>query len=54
MTMFISLERADSHQQKALLDELKILIHLGHHVNIVNLMGAVTKNIPRGNIYCVL
>lgn len=30
------------------MDELKILIHLGHHVNIVNLLGAVTKNIQKG------
>ncbi|GFS73627.1 vascular endothelial growth factor receptor 3 [Nephila pilipes] len=43
-------ERADVNQQKALIAELKILIHLGHHVNIVNLMGAVTKNIPQGEL----
>ncbi|KAG8197320.1 hypothetical protein JTE90_013447 [Oedothorax gibbosus] len=43
-------ERADINQQKALVAELKILIHLGHHVNIVNLMGAVTKNIPQGEL----
>ncbi|GFY60972.1 vascular endothelial growth factor receptor 1 [Trichonephila inaurata madagascariensis] len=34
-------ERADVNQQKALIAELKILNHLGHHVNIVNLMGAL-------------
>ncbi|XP_054721294.1 vascular endothelial growth factor receptor 1-like [Uloborus diversus] len=43
-------ERADVNQQKALMAELKILIHLGHHVNIVNLMGAVTKNFPKGEL----
>ena len=31
-----------------LLSELKILIHIGQHLNIVNLLGAVTKNIARG------
>ncbi|KAF8785487.1 Vascular endothelial growth factor receptor 1 like protein [Argiope bruennichi] len=43
-------ERADINQQRALSAELKILIHLGHHVNIVNLMGAVTKNIEKGEL----
>lgn len=43
-------ERTDVNQQKSLMDELKILIHLGHHANIVNLMGAVTKSIQKGNI----
>ena len=32
----------------ALLSELKILIHLGQHLNIVNLLGAVTKEIRYG------
>ena len=32
----------------ALLSELKILIHLGQHLNIVNLLGAVTKDIRFG------
>jgi len=31
-----------------LLSELKILIHVGQHLNILNLLGAVTKNIARG------
>ncbi|GIX95042.1 vascular endothelial growth factor receptor 3 [Caerostris extrusa] len=43
-------ERANVNQQIALSAELKILIHLGHHVNIVNLMGAVTKNISQGEL----
>lgn len=30
---------------RALVLELKILIHLGRHENVVNLLGAVTKNI---------
>jgi hypothetical protein len=32
----------------ALLSELKILIHIGQHLNIVNLLGAVTKDIRFG------
>lgn len=27
--------------------ELKIMIHLGHHNNVLNLLGAVTKNIEK-------
>jgi hypothetical protein len=34
---------------EGLVCELKILIHLGAHVNIVNLLGACTKEINRGN-----
>lgn len=30
---------------EALVSELKILIHLGAHLNIVNLLGACTKNL---------
>ena len=33
---------------EALVSELKILIHLGSHLNVVNLMGACTKQITRG------
>ena len=42
---------------QALLSELKILIHIGQHLNIVNLLGAVTKNIRYGNytfLFCFL
>lgn len=34
---------------EALVDELKILTYLGSHLNIVNLLGACTKNISKGN-----
>lgn len=30
---------------KALASELKIMVHLGKHVNVVNLLGACTKNV---------
>jgi hypothetical protein len=33
---------------EALVSELKILIYLGSHLNVVNLMGACTKQIHRG------
>ena len=38
----------DKEQLMSLLSELKILIHLGPHLNIVNLLGAVTKDIRFG------
>lgn len=47
-------ERADISQRKALLAELKILIHVGRHINIVNLLGAVTKNLIKGEILIVV
>lgn len=33
---------AHSDEREALMSELKILSHLGHHHNIVNLLGACT------------
>ncbi|XP_043913664.1 vascular endothelial growth factor receptor kdr-like isoform X2 [Protopterus annectens] len=36
-------EGATSNECKALMSELKILIHVGHHLNVVNLLGACTK-----------
>ena len=33
---------------KALVSELKVLIHLGQHLNIVNLLGACTTDIRKG------
>ncbi|XP_044019330.1 vascular endothelial growth factor receptor kdr-like [Aphidius gifuensis] len=38
----------------ALSNELKIMIHLGKHVNIVNLLGACTKNITDGELYVIV
>ena len=35
-------------QIMALLSELKLLIHLGQHLNIVNLLGAYTHELNRG------
>jgi len=35
---------------KALASELKIMIHLGRHLNVVNLLGAYTGNINKSNV----
>ncbi|KAK4316390.1 hypothetical protein Pmani_012440 [Petrolisthes manimaculis] len=37
--------RTDSIQLKALRSEVKIMIHIGRHVNIVNLLGAHSKDL---------
>ncbi|XP_038603778.1 vascular endothelial growth factor receptor kdr-like [Tachyglossus aculeatus] len=37
-------ECATANECKALMSELKILIHIGHHLNVVNLLGACTKS----------
>ncbi|XP_037312209.2 vascular endothelial growth factor receptor 1 isoform X2 [Pungitius pungitius] len=36
-------EGATDSEHKALMTELKILNHIGHHLNVVNLLGACTK-----------
>lgn len=38
---------ADAEVVRALVSELKIMVHLGQHLNVVNLLGAVTKNIAK-------
>ena len=44
---------ADKQYLKALLSELKIMIYLGNHDNIVTFLGAYTKELQKGN-YCIL
>ncbi|XP_051172493.1 vascular endothelial growth factor receptor 1-like isoform X2 [Leptopilina boulardi] len=39
---------------KALASELKIMVHLGKHINIVNLLGACTKNISKHELLIIL
>ncbi|KAH9373810.1 hypothetical protein HPB48_007468 [Haemaphysalis longicornis] len=34
--------------------ELKILIHLGRHLNIVNILGAVTKDVAKGKLMVIV
>lgn len=36
-------EGATASEHKALMTELKILNYIGHHLNVVNLLGACTK-----------
>lgn len=38
---------------KALISELKIMIHMGKHVNVVNLVGAVTRSIRKRMLYVI-
>lgn len=38
---------ADDSHFKALMSELKIMVHLGKHINVVNLLGACTKNLAK-------
>lgn len=38
---------ADQTHFKALMSELKIMVHLGKHINVVNLLGACTKNLSK-------
>lgn len=40
-------QTADNEVMRALVSELKIMVHLGQHLNVVNLLGAVTKNIAK-------
>ncbi|XP_065210948.1 vascular endothelial growth factor receptor 1-like [Planococcus citri] len=41
----------DSLSVKALASELKIMIYLGQHINVVNLLGACTKDLIKGQFY---
>lgn len=43
---------ATTNERKALMSELKILIHIGHHLNVVNLLGACTK--PGGPLMMIV
>ncbi|XP_078534312.1 vascular endothelial growth factor receptor 2 [Lissotriton helveticus] len=45
-------EGATSSEHRALMSELKILIHIGHHLNVVNLLGACTK--PGGPLMVIV
>jgi serine/threonine protein kinase len=36
---------------EALVSELKVMIYLGPHLNVVNLLGACTKRASKGKIY---
>lgn len=40
--------QANNAAIEALICELKIMIHLGSHLNVVNLLGACTKRLTKG------
>lgn len=43
----VVVDSAEKHQtveKEALMSELKMLTHIGHHTNIVNLLGACTDS----------
>ncbi|RXG67370.1 Vascular endothelial growth factor receptor 3, partial [Armadillidium vulgare] len=44
----------DKAHLRALIMELKIMIHLGKHLNIVNLLGAHTSNIDKGELWILV
>ncbi|KFB44915.1 hypothetical protein ZHAS_00012828 [Anopheles sinensis] len=37
-----------------LIAELKVMIHIGHHLNVVNLLGAVTQNVPKNEMMMIV
>lgn len=41
---------ADHIYIKALASELKVMVHLGKHLNVVNLLGACTKNVAKSKL----
>lgn len=42
-------DAGNMEQLKTLADELKILIHIGSHLNILNVLGAVTQDLESHN-----
>lgn len=46
--------QADFAYIRALASELKILAHLGKHLNVVNLLGACTKNIHKRELLVIV
>ncbi|XP_023246636.1 vascular endothelial growth factor receptor 1-like [Copidosoma floridanum] len=47
-------KNADLFYTRALMSELKIMTHLGKHLNVVNLLGACTRNIYKQPILHIL
>lgn len=44
----------DYEHQRALLSELKMMIFIGRHPNVLGLIGAVTKHMVKGMLFWVL
>ncbi|XP_059619407.1 vascular endothelial growth factor receptor 1 isoform X2 [Phlebotomus argentipes] len=47
-------KNTDNEVMRALISELKIMVHLGQHLNVVNLLGAVTKNIAKREVMVIV
>ncbi|KRT84024.1 Immunoglobulin, partial [Oryctes borbonicus] len=47
-------KNADDSYLRALASELKIMVHLGQHLNVVNLIGACTKHIVKRELYVIV
>ncbi|XP_063923158.1 vascular endothelial growth factor receptor 1-like isoform X3 [Zophobas morio] len=47
-------KNADHTYIKALASELKIMVHLGKHLNVVNLLGACTKNVAKRELLVIV
>nr|CAI5831584.1 unnamed protein product [Callosobruchus analis] len=47
-------KNADNTYIKALASELKIMVHLGKHLNVVNLLGACTKNVVKRELLVIV
>ena len=48
---YFSVDDATDTEYKDLASEIKILIHIGKHANVVNLLGACTKG---GSLFAIL
>uniref|UniRef100_A0A5S6QHY5 receptor protein-tyrosine kinase n=1 Tax=Trichuris muris TaxID=70415 RepID=A0A5S6QHY5_TRIMR len=53
LTVAVKMPRVGKNvdHQSALLSELKIMIYLGFHPNVLSLIGAITKHMVRGELY---
>ncbi|XP_023245092.1 vascular endothelial growth factor receptor 1-like [Copidosoma floridanum] len=47
-------KNADSMYLSALAKELKIMVYLGQHLNVINLLGACTKNIAKRELLVII
>ncbi|CAH1128807.1 unnamed protein product [Ceutorhynchus assimilis] len=47
-------KNADESYIRALASELKIMVHLGKHINVVNLLGACTKNVAKRELLVIV
>ncbi|XP_050295850.1 vascular endothelial growth factor receptor 1-like [Anthonomus grandis grandis] len=47
-------KNADHSYIKALASELKVMVHLGRHINVVNLLGACTKNVAKRELLVIV